>query len=47
VFLHDGAAKTVEEAIQLHAGEATRSRDRFAHLKPAERAAVLEFLGAL
>ena len=25
-FLHDGAATTIEQAIELHAGEATRSR---------------------
>ncbi len=47
VFLHDGAAATIEEAITLHAGEATRARERFGRLKPNERAAVLRFLAAL
>lgn len=47
VFMHDGAASTIEEAIQLHGGEATRAKERFAKLKPAERTAVLKFLGSL
>lgn len=47
VFLHDGAATTIEEAITLHAGEATHARERFARLRPQERAAVLRFLAAL
>jgi CxxC motif-containing protein (DUF1111 family) len=46
-FLHDGAASTIEQAIDLHAGEAQRSKERFDKLKPAERAAVLHFLGSL
>ena len=28
-FLHDGSAKTVQEAIERHGGEAQRSRDKF------------------
>lgn len=46
-FLHDAAAATVEEAIDLHAGEAAKSRDRFRKLSARERAAVLKFLGSL
>jgi len=46
-FLHDGRAASVEEAIRLHAGEATRSRQRFEALGAAERRTLLEFLGRL
>jgi CxxC motif-containing protein (DUF1111 family) len=47
VFLHDGAADSVAQAIQLHGGEGKRARDRFGRLKPAERAAMLHFLNSL
>jgi CxxC motif-containing protein (DUF1111 family) len=46
-FLHDGRAKTVEEAIQLHGGEASRSRERFRGLRDSEKGALLKFLGSL
>ncbi|HEU0298572.1 MAG TPA: di-heme oxidoredictase family protein [Longimicrobium sp.] len=43
-LLHDGRARTVEEAIMLHGGEAQRSRDAFAGMSPAARAALLDFV---
>jgi CxxC motif-containing protein (DUF1111 family) len=46
-LLHDGRAATIERAIELHAGEAARARDRFLGLSPAERAALLAFLASL
>ena len=46
-FLHDGRAKTIEEAIVMHGGEAARSRDRFRSLNDKDRAALLAFLGSL
>jgi CxxC motif-containing protein (DUF1111 family) len=46
-FLHDGAATSVEEAIELHGGEGAGSRDRFRKLSAKERAALLRFLSAL
>jgi CxxC motif-containing protein (DUF1111 family) len=46
-FLHDGRAKTVEEAILLHGGEGAPARDRFRALTEADRAALLEFLRSL
>jgi CxxC motif-containing protein (DUF1111 family) len=46
-FLHEGKAKSIQEAIELHGGEAERSRDRFHKLSPRDRAAVLKFLGSL
>ena len=46
-FLHDGRAKTAEEAIELHAGEGARSRDLFEALPAADRAALVAFLKTL
>jgi CxxC motif-containing protein (DUF1111 family) len=46
-FLHDGKAKTIEEAIRLHAGEAAWSRKQFERLSPERRAMLLRFLGSL
>jgi CxxC motif-containing protein (DUF1111 family) len=46
-FLHDGRAKSVEEAIRLHGGEAQASRDRFIALSETERRALVEFLKSL
>jgi len=46
-FLHDGRAKTIEDAIRLHGGEASASRARFDALPPGERRALLKFLGSL
>lgn len=43
-LLHDGRARSVEEAILWHGGEASKSRDRFRRLEPAERAALLDFV---
>ncbi len=46
-FLHDGAATTVEQAIELHGGEGIASRDRFRGLSATQRAAVVAFLKSL
>jgi CxxC motif-containing protein (DUF1111 family) len=46
-FLHDGRARTLEEAILWHGGEARPSRDAFAALSAADRAALLAFVRAL
>jgi CxxC motif-containing protein (DUF1111 family) len=46
-FLHDGRVRTVEEAILLHGGEASRVRDRYAGLRAEDKAAVLQFLSTL
>lgn len=43
-FLHDGSAKTVQEAIERHAGEAGRSRDKFKRLSERDKKALLKFL---
>jgi CxxC motif-containing protein (DUF1111 family) len=44
---HDGRARTIEEAILWHGGEAQRSRDAFATMSADERAAMLAFLSSL
>lgn len=46
-YLHDGRAKTLREAIELHGGEAAAVREAFRRLSPAEQEAVLAFLRSL
>ncbi len=46
-FLHDGRAKTPEEAIELHGGEGSKSRDLFRALPAADRAALVAFIKSL
>jgi CxxC motif-containing protein (DUF1111 family) len=46
-FLHDGRARSFEEAILWHGGEARESRDRFIRLSSAERQQLLRFLESL
>jgi CxxC motif-containing protein (DUF1111 family) len=44
LLMHDGRARSVEDAIILHGGEAQRSRDLFSALTPAQRQALLDFV---
>ena len=46
-LLHDGRARSPEEAILWHGGEAQAARDRFTQLAHRDRAAVLRFLESL
>lgn len=46
-FLHDGRASTLEQAIQMHAGEAKRVRQKFENLEESEKKALLAFLRSL
>jgi CxxC motif-containing protein (DUF1111 family) len=46
-YLHDGRARTLEEAILWHGGEAAASQIRFKQLAAAQREAVLAFLSSL
>ena len=46
-LLHDGSAANAEAAIRRHDREAARSRDAFAALSAADRAALLAFLRSL
>ena len=43
-FLHDGSAKTVQDAIERHGGEAQQSRDKFKALDDHDKKALLKFL---
>ena len=43
-LMHDGRARSVEDAILLHGGEASRARAAFVALPPAQRAALLDFV---
>lgn len=44
VFLHDGRAYSVRDAILMHGGEAQRSRDAFAALDYLEQLELIKFL---
>ena len=46
-FLHDGRARSAEEAILWHKGEATNARDRFERLSAGDRKALLHWLDTL
>ena len=46
-FLHDGRARSLDEAILWHGGEGQKARDRFAAANATDRAALVKFLGSL
>ncbi len=46
-FLHDGRARTIEEAILWHDGEARSSRDRFSVLPEDDRRSLVSFVRSL
>lgn len=46
-FLHDGRARTLQEAILWHGGEAATAKERFLQLNKEERAALIRFLESL
>ncbi len=46
-FLHDGRARSTEEAVLWHFGEAARAKRRFMVLGPREREALLQWLTTL
>lgn len=46
-LLHDGRAKSIEEAIQLHGGEATAARNKFIQLSANDKNDLLKFLKSL
>jgi CxxC motif-containing protein (DUF1111 family) len=46
-YLHDGRARTIEEAILWHGGEAEGAKQAFSKLKLADRQAMLKFLNSL
>lgn len=46
-FLHDGRARSVEEAILWHGGEAEKTKNSYMKLSVSERNALLKFLKSL
>lgn len=46
-FLHDGRVQRIQDAIELHGGEGTASRDVFRRLNPQARRQLLAFLRSL
>ncbi len=46
-LMHDGRAKSIEEAIVLHGGEATQSKNSFQQLSSADKAKLIKFLESL
>lgn len=46
-FLHDGSADTIEEAIEMHDGQALSARNHFLRLRARDRANLLKFLDSL
>ncbi len=46
-FLHDGRARTLEEAILWHGGEAQAAADRYRQLSAEDRQALIRFLESL
>ncbi len=46
-LLHDGRAKTIEEAIQFHGGEAQQSKERFQQLSVQDKNNLIKFLKSL
>ena len=47
LFLHDGRARNVTEAILWHGGQAEAARNKFAELSKADRSALLAFVNSL
>ncbi len=46
-LLHDGRARTFEEAILWHGGEADSAKEKFRLANPARRSELIKFLEAL
>jgi CxxC motif-containing protein (DUF1111 family) len=46
-LLHDGRAKSIEEAINWHGGEGEASKNKYKQLTAQEKAALIEFLESL
>ncbi len=46
-YLHDGRARTIEEAILWHGGEAEKSKQAFTELSQTERNQLMKFLNSL
>jgi CxxC motif-containing protein (DUF1111 family) len=47
LWLHDGRAASLDEAVRLHAGQALAAREAYTQLQPDEREALITFLNSL
>jgi len=45
--MHDGRARSIDEAIRLHGGEAEVAKNKYVQLSETEREQVLKFLNSL
>lgn len=46
-YLHDGRARTIEEAVLWHDGEGAQSKNNFVNLSTADRKALVKFIKSL
>ncbi len=46
-LLHDGRAKSIDQAIQLHGGEASTAKKKFNTLQASEKQQLIKFLESL
>ncbi|HEY4965561.1 MAG TPA: di-heme oxidoredictase family protein [Puia sp.] len=46
-YLHNGRARTIEEAILWHGGEAAKSKQAFTQLNIEQRTQLMKFLNSL
>jgi CxxC motif-containing protein (DUF1111 family) len=46
-LMHDGRARSIEEAILMHGGEASQSRNDFQQLNATDKANLIKFLQSL
>jgi CxxC motif-containing protein (DUF1111 family) len=46
-YLHDGRARTIDEAIRWHGGEALDSKDAYQALSSSQKDEVIDFLESL
>jgi CxxC motif-containing protein (DUF1111 family) len=46
-LMHDGRARSIEQAIMMHGGEATNSKNGFQNLTQADKNALLKFIKSL
>jgi CxxC motif-containing protein (DUF1111 family) len=45
--MHDGRAKSIEQAINMHGGEANNSKNAFLNLSQLDKNALLKFIKSL
>jgi len=46
-LMHDGRARSIEQAIALHGGEALKSKQKFDKLNATQKAELIKFLKSL